>query len=906
MKKILSIILVLLSLLPINIIAQSENGEIKKSLVLFTQPGGETEANYGHFNADGLHWGFMLSQGITDDAAMNNWADGVENRRAKGRYFFGRGEYDWGWRWMIDYMGNNVGDYWAKDLNGNKINWSTATHKGVTHGWQSHQGPLFEEFLKYQVDRMTLAPVSHMMFDSQTSATRTLQWKGGDFSVPSMNAFREYLRNKYTTQELSNRGINNINNFNYRQFLLNNGITLQIYRGRAGRINGDIPLYEDFVYFQRQALNEVMEVVFDYVDTKRPGIPIGATTNLVEPRGFIFSDRLTYLAGEFPHDSDPNASPPTQMVLHYKLAEDLDKTLIFFPYPDAFNDLRNRNNPRQSRGWIAQSYAMGSIFTIPGRVWTNNADGNWDMGYQNHADLYRFVKDHSELFDDYESLSNVALTYSVYASLLETGMNGSGTARATLDALIRDNISFDMKIFGDPDRPLMPTNAELNEYDVIVQDKDKQYFTNAQNQLINGHSAKVVNFNAGNLDNIRNRLSWKLDVLRNGTIDNGIISTLPRVSKVDASAPYVIHLINRKYNQSIDNATTHNNVAVRIPTNMFDNTIIGAKLHIPGQASVDLALNTNVVGEVRLNIGTFSSCWGLIELIHEPVANDLDEVAIVNKPAELFSDTTYTFEIAYTATADRDVVFSIFNDGNWVDGVTQQVDAGTSTLRVDFNFDTPLPVGDNYELRAMIRDVGGNFGTNKDIDQAMPIRVVYKPYVTVLDPPADLPSASSYTFDVSYAANDSVDLIIQILNGPDWIGGQKISVPAGLGVETMTIDLNALLPAGDNYEIRTVIRPVGGGFSTNLSIERVLDVSVYIITGLDDNNVEEQVYIFPNPTKDIIHLKGMDEGNEWVLLNLQNQIIDRGSQSTIDLSELPAGIFFLDFNSGQKVKVLKI
>lgn len=905
MKKNLSLLFVLLSLLSTKAIAQYGNGQIKKSLVLFTQPGGESEANYGHFNADGLHWGFMLGQGIDDDAEMTNWAQGVENRRDQGRYFFGRGEYDWGWRWMIDYMGDDVGNYWAKDLNGNKINWSTATHKGVGHGWQSHQGPLFTEFLKYQVDRMTMAPVSHMMFDSQTSATRTLHWKGGDFSIPSMDAFREYMRNKYTTQELTNKGIANIDNFNYRQFLLNAGIDLQTYKNRAGRINGDIPLYEDFVYFQRQALNDVMEEVFDYVDTKRPGIPIGATTNLVEPRGFIFSDRLTYLAGEFPHDSDPNASPPTQMVLHYKLAEDLDKTLIFFPYPDAFNDLQNRNAPRQSRGWIAQSYAMGSIFTIPGKVWTNNANGNWDMGHENHADLYTFVKDHSELFDDYEALSNVALTYSVYASLLEGGMNGSGTSRATLDALIRDNISFDMKIFGDPDRPLMPSNDELNAYDVIVQDNDKQYFTNAQNQLLDAQGATVVDYNANNLGNIRSQLSWKLDVLQNGAVNNGIISTLPRVSTVDPSAPYVIHLINRDYDQSVDNAKTHNNVSVKIPTNMFDNTITGVHLHIPGQASVTLGMNTDVEGEITVNLGTFSSCWGLIELTHETVMND--DVAILNKPTELISDTIYTFDIAYTATTDRDIVVSIFDNGDWIAGVTQTVTEGTSSVSVEFNFENPLPVGDNYEVRAMIRDVGGDFNTNKDMDNAIPVSVVYEEGVAVVDPPSHLPSTNTFTFDVSYTANESADLLLQILDSDDnWIGGTMATVAAGQAVETMTITLNAPLPVGEDYEIRAMIRPVGGDFASNLAIERTLGVDVHVITGVGEDNSEEHVFIYPNPTNDVIHLQGLGDGNEWTLLNLQGEIINSGNDSTIDLKDLPAGTYLLDFNSGQKVKVIKL
>lgn len=745
--------------------------------------------------------------------------------------------------------------------------------------------------------------MSHIMYDSQTSATRTLHWFGGDFSIHSMTGFREYLKTRYTNQELSTRGINDINNFNYRQFLLNRGFTLQSYRNQASRINGNIPLYEDFVYFQRQALNDVMDELFDYIESKIPGIPIGATTNLVEPRGFIFSDRLTYLAGEFPHESDALSSPPTQMVMHYKLAEDLDKTLIFFPYPDAFNAFQNRNSPRQSRGWIAQSYAMGSIFTIPGKVWTNG-NGIWDMGWENHSDIYTFVKDHSDLFDDYESVSNVALAYSVYASFLVGGQNGSNTARNTLDVLIRDNISFDMKIFGDPDRPLMPSTSELDAYDVIIQDNDKQYFTNAQIQLINDNSSKTVNFNNNNLSNIRNRLSWKLDVLQNGNVNNGIISTLPRASTVDPSAPYVIHLINRKYNQSTDNATTHNNVSIRVPTNVFPNTIISAKLHKLDKSSIDLTLNTNAAGEFVLNIGTFADCWGMIELIHEPqIAND--QIAILNKPTELISDTTYTFEIQYTATLERDIVVSIFNEGIWIDGITTKVNAGSSTLFVEFDIDAPLAVGDNYEIRAMIREVDGGFTTNKDIDQATPVKVVYRPYVTTLNVPSELLSSNSYTFDVSYAANDSVDLILQILDGPVWIGGNKVSLASGEGIESMTIAMNAPLPAGDNYEIRAMIREVGGDFASNIDIHQVMPVEIFIVTATPTKGQLNDIKIFPNPVSEVLLIEGKPEHVHWELQSNQGVMLLSGKDNEIDVRRLPSGSYLLQFSDGFVKKVVR-
>ncbi|WP_299895951.1 T9SS type A sorting domain-containing protein [uncultured Aquimarina sp.] len=609
----------------INIYAQTSNSLINKSTVLFTQESAATPFNYDQYKADGIFWGFMPNASIESDAAMNQWVSKVENRTSNGKYYFGRGEFDWGWKWMIDFM-DDPESYWAKDLNGNNIHWGNAadnggTYNGQIHSWMSHQGPDFLEWLKYQVDRMTLAPVTHMMFDSQTSATRTLHWLGGDFSVHSMNGFRAYMKDKYTTQQLMDQGINNIDNFNYRQFLINRGFTLQTYRNRANSINGNIPLYKDFVYFQRQSLNDTMEELFDYIDTIRPGIDIGATTNVVEPRGFVFSDRLTYLAGEYGHPHDPATSPSTEPLLHYKAAEALDKTLIYFPYPDAFQALYNRNSPRQARAWIAQAYATGSIFTIPGRVWIGGSN-TWDTGWENFADLYAFVHDHSDLFDDYQAVSNVALAYSVYASLLEGGMSGSSNARQTLDYLVTRNISFDLKIFGDPDQPISPSASELSQYDVVVHDSDIQYLTTEQNSTINSSGTNIVSMN--NSGDILGLTSWKINVLSNNQWVNYLISALPRKSSNDPDAPYVLHLVNRKYDASNDAAQAHNDISVQIPSAVFPNAIVGAKLHIPGKQSVDLSVQTDNSGNITLDIGTFDSCWGVVELVHDNTLSNED------------------------------------------------------------------------------------------------------------------------------------------------------------------------------------------------------------------------------------------------------------------------------------------
>lgn len=588
------------------------NPDVPKSLILFTQARSATPENIEHYKGQGIFWGHMPHRNIESDRSMERWVEYVRNRTSEGLYYFGRVEFDWGWMWMIDFM-EDVDTYWAKDLNGENISWrGEGPYNGHYHHWQSHHGPDFLEWMKFQVDRLLLAPVTHIMFDSQTSATRTLHWKGGDFSPYAMQGFREYLAKKYTNQELVERGIKDINSFNYREFLLDQGFTLETYKKAALSIEGDIPFYKDFVYFNRASLNAQMEKVFAHIDSKRPGIQIGATSNLVEPRGYIFTDRMTYLAGEYDHPSDPAESPPFKPILHYKAAEASNKTLVYFPYPTALRDIRDRNAPRQARSWIAQAYAMGSVFTIPGRAWMGGRE-SWDPGWENHHDIYEFVHDNRILFDGYSALSNTALVYSVYGSLLMEDMHGSKTAVKSVEHLIRENISFDLLIFGDPDRPITPEAEQLKKYEKIFTNEDIRYLTPDQKQVLESAGSKLVALEEGK--DPEGPGSAKIDVFCNNELRNDLISALPRVSDKE-EAPYVLHLLNRKYNAEEDKAEKHEGISVRISRSFFGEAITEAILHLPGKHTAKLNIQTDNNGHMILSIGEFDSCWGIVELGH--------------------------------------------------------------------------------------------------------------------------------------------------------------------------------------------------------------------------------------------------------------------------------------------------
>ncbi len=909
--------------LHLNLNAQSI--PIKKSTVLFTQEGTANPSNYQKYKADGVFWGFMPNSNIQSDRVMNQWVKKVEKHTSNSKYFFGRGEFDWGWKWMIDYM-DDPSLYWAKNLNGNDIHWGNAAdaggkYKGYTHSWMSHQGPEFLNWLKYQVDRMTLAPVTHMMFDSQTSATRTLQWLGGDFSVPSMNGFRNYLKNKYSTQELAAMGIANINNFNYRQFLLNRGFSHARFRSNASSIEGNIPLYKDFVYFQRQSLNDTMEELFDYIDTKRPGIEIGATTNVVEPRGYVFSDRLTYLAGEYGHPHDVATSPSTGPLLHYKAAEALDKSLIYFPYPDAFEALYKRNSPRQVRAWIAQAYASGSIFTIPGNVWIGGGR-TWSVDSKYIADIYAFVKDHSELFDDYKAYSNVGLVYSVYASLLESGMSGSVNANKTLDYLIKENISFDLQIFGDPDKPITPASQELSKYEAIIHDNDIKYLTAEQNNFLKTNGSNVISVSASN--NVLKNLSWKVDVLTNNQIKNDIISVLPRVSSEDDNAPYVLHLINRKYNPSQDKAQLHRNVTVKFSKTMFKNVIKGVKYHIPGKPSVDVQLQTDSAGDYVLDIGTFDSCWGILELINEPsvdhnivsipgiiegenFVNKSDNIQVENTP-----NTTDGKNLGYILNGDyTDYRLNVSSEGSYsfqfyassagVGGTIDVIDGNTVLGSVAIpktgEWHDYKPYGVDISLTSGLKNLKFLYKGENDFLFNLDRVVVTKDEIKLANVATTLSPADSYTFDVVYSASINREVVVSFWNNGTWVAAQVEEVTSGENKnKSVTIALPSVTTSGNGYSIKAHIRPVGTDYQSALDNDEITDINVF------NQLISNGTYFIKSPfgTQRLLarglenhsarmHDAGNFDDQKWIFTHLGDNVYSVQNKGTQRYLEVPNG-----------------
>ena len=590
--------------------------KVLKSDVWYTYPQNRNFNNgaYADFGATGAFWGHPPEHDFYDDTVIMEWAvNAVDTFQSEGFEYTVRGEFDWGYGWFTEYT-KNPQPHYVRSLDDRNVRMTFMgyhSHNGYNNNWLSNHSPAFVPFLKSQVDQILKANPDKLMFDTQTNSTRTtdLGSFGGDFSPYAMANFRVWLSKKYTTSELAAMGIQNIHSFDYGEFLIAQGVTHNTWKNAGNTISGNIPMLEDFIYFNRDVWNQKFGEVLEYIRQQQPNIEIGASTQLFESRGYIFNENITFLANELFLDVKlPLVELPTDILVQLKGAQAVNKTLAYFPYPSEFNKLRQENAPRFGRGWVAQAYAYGGLFSIPANVWVGGEVFTWSPGADNYRDIYQFVRNNETLFDNYTSYSKVGLVHAMYSSMKAGMLNGGNEVQKSVRILTEDNINFDLLVFGDEGYPVVPRAADFDKFDHIFFDGDLKYLTAEQQAVLDAQGSKVRHIGQrGSIDGLT------IDVSIGGIESNETVSAVSRIHETDTNAPYVVHLINRPFSGGV--TPTLNGVEVTIPASYFPQAVTSAKLHLPDGTNVNLNVSTNADGDTVVTVNNLE-VWGMLELGH--------------------------------------------------------------------------------------------------------------------------------------------------------------------------------------------------------------------------------------------------------------------------------------------------
>ena len=593
---------------------------LKRSDVLITRPCGMDV--YRRYRATGLGWGFLPEpdrRGLPPDEEMMR---DVDEAHRCGVKFQGRVELDADWMGMIDFDSNFM-ESTVRDLNDRPaITWWEHTYKGHPSYHYCTNAPGYRHYLMYQLRRVMQAGADWLMIDSAIPTIGALNARyGGCFCRHCMAGFRDYLRANLCEEEIMSGGIDDLETFDYGDYLRERGITDETYRARILAFPPVIPLAKAYFDFQWREINGLFREFKRYAGEFVDNAPMSSNSPYYWAEFMYAVDAHDFYTNEMDYQAPEIEILPTEPIYTFKLADALKRIVAITGVPRAFEPCRINDRPGHIRLWIAQAYAHGHVFMAPEKMWTLRFRGQPDRWYHSkpgdYEELYHFVRDYPALFDDYESVASVALVFSNKAvrqflgDQLSSGhLGGQNRSAPKTDlakaciALSQANLPYRIIVAGDEWIKDDLLEADLSSYRAVVRFEPSH--------LSAEQDAK--------LKSARDRLAtWSgaPDLLAKVGHDIGVtsaenITVLPRHQPGAQDAPLIVHLLNSNYDPDGDRFETVRDLRLSIAQAMLKRSFSSAALYAPGKEPmvVDCQGTDDETSIIVPELGM----WGILKL----------------------------------------------------------------------------------------------------------------------------------------------------------------------------------------------------------------------------------------------------------------------------------------------------
>lgn len=284
-------------------------------------------------------------------------------------------------------------------------------HKGHPSYWFCTNNPEYVKYLKDQAERACLAPIDGLHIDDYSGTSHCSEFNGGCFCESCREGFREYLKARYVQERYNEWGIEDIDNFDYREFLRSKGISTEQYK----RERHKVPLIREFQVYQNEQMKERIREVFEHAERIRGQLLLRSINSSANrPRTLIPAPIIDYFCGEVGHGAAAQKAP-FEPVFVYKVVEALNRRQTATASGQDWAWIKANEKPGLVRMWIAQAYSFGSVFMVPHNQWcyTQELGTHWWQGKpEDFAYLYRFVREQKALLDGANNLASLALLYS--------------------------------------------------------------------------------------------------------------------------------------------------------------------------------------------------------------------------------------------------------------------------------------------------------------------------------------------------------------------------------------------------------------------------------------------------------------------------------------------------------------
>jgi hypothetical protein len=474
-------------------------------------------------------------------------------------------------------------------------------YKGQPAWWWCTNSPLYRKYLESRAAGMMKAPLDGLHIDDYRGTSGAVTWLSAGFCRHCMAGFREYLGKNVPKEKLAALGITDLAKFDYRQFLLDRGVTPERYRKERSRL----PLAAEFLDFQVKADNAFVAEYRKRAEQMR-GKPLAlcVNSNITDPHALMIAPQLTFFCCEVGHDAAAR-KVPLAPVYAYKLADGVGRPVASTASGQDWAYVAEHKLPGLVRTWIAMSYAFGHHFMAPHRQWcyTEKKGTHWYSGpAEEYAWMYQFVRPNARLFDRYEAVAPVAVVYDNAAR-----RRGQADVRPICTALAERNCPFRVVAAGDDWLDYRLDADKLAGFKAVIL-AGPFAGDDAQRKLIDRVRA------AGRL------VTWpdqkRLEQLAPAPVlveRPGDVLVVPRAIPGDASAPVAVHLVSRSYDGASDAIVPQENVTLRLRHDLFGGRkFTKAVLHAPKTQSRVLDITSD--GQCTIVKVPQLALWTIIEL----------------------------------------------------------------------------------------------------------------------------------------------------------------------------------------------------------------------------------------------------------------------------------------------------
>ena len=508
----------------------------------------------------------------------------------------------------------------ARDFDGNGlvVPWFPAVVDGVPAYAGCINNPVYRENVRQRVRDGAAAGCKGLHVDCANGLSGILGRHGGCYCTHCMQGFKKFLIGKYSRQQLSKIGIDDIETWDFAAEVKRAAGTkqqlLKLTKGNL-HINEQVPLFRDYRDFLAQSTMSWLEELGELAK-QLGGLNTGYSINggRVE-RWLSLSSLADFFTCEVRHDPE-NRQIPSRVIGLYRAAESLGKMLSVTA--GTVNDWHHPAKGGMDKlvaMWVAFAYANGHLFIVPNNVWCYSEEKG-EHAYRGPEEvflpLYRFIRHNERLLDHYDPIEQLGVVYRPGGPIEVAGSDGLRRRRwvdpfsDTCEELVEARYPFGVVFPGRTSRSRRFSEQGLEQFErvvipegVVLQGKDKEVLESLKRT---GRAVPWTDPESALRD---------VDPLVR-IAEGKRVWVFPRKNKKDPAAPIVCHLFNPCYDAKRDAMIEQTDIVISLRSDLANRRIRKAIFSTPYEEPRELPVRS-VRGRIEVTLSKLT-LWGILSL----------------------------------------------------------------------------------------------------------------------------------------------------------------------------------------------------------------------------------------------------------------------------------------------------